>query len=70
MSLECSAYGVHEAAREVMFCERHLTDERVLLTRAGHNLDQDPDEIEDFERWVLGVKEHRQSARWRPPAGS
>ena len=31
MSLDCSAYGVSEAAQEIQFCDRHDEDEVVLL---------------------------------------
>jgi hypothetical protein len=35
MSVDCSAYGVYEAARELQFCHRHEVDEWVLLLAGG-----------------------------------
>lgn len=68
MSLDCSSYGVYEAAQEVKFCDRH-GDERVLLIKSGDRLDRQDNEVELLKRFVQGVKEHPWSAHWHEPTG-
>jgi hypothetical protein len=63
MSLDCSGYGLYPAAHELRFCDRHQTDERVLLVymRGTGQVDE---EIEILKRFVQGVKEHPWSSHW------
>ena len=68
MSFECSGYGVFAAAHDLMFCDQHRVDERVLLI-TGDNVDREPDEVEHLKRFVQGVKEHPWSSSWHPPTG-
>ncbi|MEV5768732.1 hypothetical protein AB0L34_29775 [Micromonospora sp. NPDC052213] len=68
MSVDCPAYGVYEAARELQFCHRHGVDERVLLL-TGESVDRRPGEVEHLKRFVQGVKENAWSAHWHPPTG-
>ncbi|WP_047892805.1 hypothetical protein [Micromonospora sp. RV43] len=69
MSIDCTGYGVYEAAWEVRFCPDHGTDERVLhLT--GVSLDRQPGEVEILERFVQGVKDNPESALWRVAVSS
>lgn len=68
MSLNCSGYGVYEAAHELALCDIHRTDERVLLV--GRDvLDRRDGEVETLKRFVQGVKEHPWSSHWRPLTG-
>ncbi|MEV6965268.1 hypothetical protein AB0M47_09130 [Hamadaea sp. NPDC051192] len=68
MSLDCSGYGVFNAAHEVMFCDDHNTDERVLHLIGG-DIDRGEDELEHLKRFVQGVKEHAWSSNWHRPTG-
>lgn len=71
MSLDCTrGYGAYAAAQEIKFCDRHQTDEFLLLVDiAGGNLDRQADEVEDLKRFVQGVKESPWSSMWREPTG-
>lgn len=69
MSLDCPAYGVHKAAREILFCERHGEDEVVLLL-TGDRVDRKDGEVQLLRRFVQGVEEHPKSAHWHEPTGT
>lgn len=68
MSLDCHAYGVYEAAHEMLLCRIHRQDERVLLL-TGDNLDRKDGEVELLKRFAQGVKEHPWSSHWRGVTG-
>lgn len=73
MSLDCSAYGVFEAAREILFCDRHDEDEVVLLLLlllTGDRVDRKDGEVALLRRFVQGVEEHPKSAHWHEPTGA
>jgi hypothetical protein len=71
MSDDCRGYGVYEAARELMFCDRHDADELVLLVDLHAEVDRGDHELElrMLKRFVQSIKEHPWSAHWQEPAG-
>ena len=69
MSLDCSAYGVYEAAQEILFCDRHDEDEVVLLV-TGDRVDRKDGEVALLRRFVQSVEEHPTSAHWHAPTGA
>jgi hypothetical protein len=72
MSDDCRGYGVFEAARELMFCSLHETDEIVLLIDLRAEVDRADHELElrMLKRFVQASAEHPWSANWHEPSGS
>lgn len=72
MSLDCHAYGVYEAARELQFCDVHNDDEMVLLIdTSGGQVDRHDEalQLEMMKRFVQGAKENPWSSHWQPITG-
>jgi hypothetical protein len=69
MSVECSGYGVYEAARETLFCDRHGTAEVALLVDPRSSLlaRSKEDQLALLTRFVQGVAQHPGSAHWHQP---
>jgi hypothetical protein len=69
MSRDCHSYGVFEAAREGVWCQRDGSDETVLLIGAGVDQHDDDLQLRMLKRFVQGVKEYAWSAHWHEPTG-